>query len=131
MAFHHTLPQEAFTDGIPTSWHSQGLRLYGFHGLSHQHVSETVQAARLISGHLGAGCCLCAIGNGRSLSTTMGFTPMEGLVMATRSDSVDPGLLLHRLRQGVTPDQLDQELNHNSGWLALLNASAPWRPRRE
>jgi len=131
-AFHHTLPPEAFTYAIPTGWRSQGLRRYGFHGLSHQHVSETVQAPRLISCHLGAGCSLCAIGNGRSLSTTMGFTPMEGLVMATRSGSVDPGLLLHLLRQGIKPDQLDRELNHNRGWLALSEGlSTDMRELRE
>jgi len=118
-AFHHTLPPEAFTYAIPSRWREEGLRRYGFHGLSHQHVSETVRAPRLISCHLGAGCSLCAISNGHSVATTMGFTPMEGLVMATRSGSVDPGLLLHLLRQGIAAEELDRELNHASGWLAL------------
>lgn len=72
----------------------------------HQHVSEAVQAPRLISCHLGAGCSRCAIGDGQSLSITMGFTPMEGLVMATPKRPVDPGLLLHLRRQGIKPDQL-------------------------
>lgn len=118
-AFHHTLAPEAFTYAIPASWRQQGLRRFGFHGLNHQHVSEVVGAPRLISCHLGAGCSLCAIANGKSMATTMGFTPLEGLVMATRSGSVDPGLLLHLLRKGINKDQLAHELNHASGLLGL------------
>ena len=131
-AFHHTLPPEAFTYAIPGVWRRQGLRRYGFHGLNHQHVSERVMAPRLISCHLGAGCSLCAIAEGRSIATTMGFTPMEGLVMASRSGSVDPGLLLHLLRQGVSADELDQALNHASGLLALSDGlSASMKALRE
>lgn len=118
-AFHHTLPPEAYTYAIPSQWRQQGLRRYGFHGLNHQHVSEVVVAPRLISCHLGAGCSLCAVADGRSIATTMGFTPLDGLVMATRSGSVDPGLLLHLLREGVSKEQLDHDLNHNSGLLGL------------
>lgn len=118
-AFHHTLSPEAFTYAIPASWRQEGLRRYGFHGLNHQHVSETVAAPRLISCHLGAGCSLCAIADGQSIATTMGFTPLEGLVMATRSGSIDPGLLLHLLRQGISKEQLDHDLNHASGLLGL------------
>ena len=118
-AFHQTLPPEAYTYAIPASWRQQGLRRYGFHGLNHQHVSEVVQAPRLISCHLGAGCSLCAIAYGRSIATTMGFTPLEGLAMATRSGSVDPGLLLHLLRQGVRAEELDQALNRSSGLFGL------------
>jgi acetate kinase len=118
-AFHHTLSPEAFTYAIPASWRNEGLRRYGFHGLNHQHVSERVAATRLISCHLGAGCSLCAIANGQSIATTMGFTPLEGLVMATRSGSIDPGLLLHLLRQGISKEQLDHDLNHASGLLGL------------
>jgi acetate kinase len=84
-------------------------------------VSEVVAARRLISCHLGAGCSLCAIEEGRSIATTMGFTPLEGLVMATRSGSVDPGLLLHLLRQGVEPEALAGALNQRSGLLGLSN----------
>ncbi|MEB3194627.1 MAG: acetate kinase [Cyanobacteriota bacterium] len=131
-AFHHTLPPEAFTYAIPSRWREMGLRRYGFHGLSHQHVSERVPVSRLISCHLGAGCSLCAIRNGHSVATTMGFTPMEGLVMATRSGSVDPGLLLHLLRQGIAAEELDRELNHASGWLALSDGrSTDMRELRE
>lgn len=131
-AFHHTLPPEAYTYALPLAWREQGLRRFGFHGLNHQHVSEVVarrwaarrgvgegDPPRLISCHLGAGCSLCAIRGGQSIATTMGFTPLEGLVMATRSGSVDPGLLLHLLRQGVEPRRLDQELHQRSGLLGL------------
>ncbi|MFN9547836.1 MAG: acetate/propionate family kinase [Cyanobacteriota bacterium] len=118
-AFHHTLPPEAHTYALPAAWRDKGLRRFGFHGLNHQHVSEVVAAPRLISCHLGAGCSLCAIRDGKSVATTMGFTPLEGLVMATRSGSVDPGLLLHLLRHGVDPQRLDQELHQRSGLLGL------------
>ena len=139
-AFHATLPPEAATYAIPAAWRHQGLRRFGFHGLSHQHVAEVVaarfpQAAaapplRLISCHLGAGCSLCAIAAGRSVDTTMGFTPLEGLVMATRSGSVDPGLLLHQLRRGLSVDQLDQALNGQSGLLALSELSGSMQELR-
>ncbi|MFN7678545.1 MAG: acetate/propionate family kinase [Cyanobacteriota bacterium] len=118
-AFHHTLPPEARTYALPAAWRALGLRRFGFHGLSHQHVSDVLAVPRLISCHLGAGCSLCAIREGRSVATTMGFTPLEGLVMASRSGSVDPGVLLHLLRQGVEPGELDEALNQRSGLLGL------------
>ena len=141
-AFHCTLPPEASTYALPQAWRTQGLRRFGFHGLSHQHVSETVsrlyadrrrtaaQPLRLISCHLGAGCSLCAIRAGRSLATTMGYTPMEGLVMATRSGSVDPGLLLHLLEQGLSPALLERGLQTESGLLGLSGLSADMRVLR-
>ena len=84
-AFHHTLPLEARTYALPASWRDQGLRRFGFHGLNHQHIAEVVRVPRLISCHLGGGASLCAIRDGQSIATTMGYTPLEGLVMATRS----------------------------------------------
>ena len=123
-AFHHTLPVEARTYALPASWRQQGLRRFGFHGLSHQHISEVVRVPRLISCHLGGGASLCAIRDGQSIATTMGYTPLEGLVMATRSGSVDPGILLHQLRQGLSADQLEQALNHQSGLLGLSTISS-------
>ena len=139
-AFHATLPPEAATYAIPAEWRRQGLRRFGFHGLSHQHVAEVVAARfppaaaapplRLISCHLGAGCSLCAIAAGRSVDTTMGFTPLEGLVMATRCGSVDPGLLLYQLRRGLSVDQLDQALNGQSGLLALSELSGSMQELR-
>lgn len=140
-AFHTTLTETAFSYAIPTVWRAQGLRRYGFHGLNHQHVGETVArqepaVRRLISAHLGAGCSLCAIaisadGIPRSIDTTMGFTPLEGLVMASRSGSVDPGLLLHLLRQGMEPAALDGALNRQSGLLALSELSGDMRQLRQ
>ena len=129
-AFHASLPPEASTYAIPASWRQLGCRRYGFHGLNHQHVAEAVPCQRLISAHLGAGCSLAAIRDGRSIDTTMGFTPLEGLVMASRSGSVDPGLLLHLQRQGLSLDELDQGLNRQSGLLGLSELSGDWRQLR-
>jgi len=139
-AFHATLAAEAATYAIPADWRRQGLRRFGFHGLSHQHVAKVVAERRppaaaapplrLISCHLGAGCSLCAIAGGRSIDTTMGFTPMEGLVMATRCGSVDPGLLLHQLRRGLSVEELDQALNGQSGLLSLSELSGSMQELR-
>jgi acetate kinase len=129
-AFHASLPPEASTYAIPTAWRQRGCRRYGFHGLNHQHVAEAVPCGRLISAHLGAGCSLAAVRDGRSIDTTMGFTPLEGLVMASRSGSVDPGLLLHLQRQGLSLEQLDQGLNCQSGLLGLSELSGDWRQLR-
>jgi acetate kinase len=133
-AFHAGLPPEARTYAIPAAWRQQGLRRYGFHGLNHQHVAETVAERfgrsgrpgplRLISCHLGGGCSLCAIRDGRSLATTMGFTPLEGLVMASRSGSLDPGLLLHQLRRGLGLAELERALQREGGLLGLSELSA-------
>lgn len=132
-AFHHSLPEAARTYAVPATWRQQGLRRFGFHGLNHQHVSEVVAARlghptalRLISCHLGAGCSLAAIAGGHSIDTTMGFTPLEGLVMASRSGSVDPGLLLHQLRQGLSGADLDHTLTRESGLKGLSGLSGDW-----
>jgi acetate kinase len=139
-AFHGTLPPEARTYAIPARWRAEELRRFGFHGLNHQHVAESVarrradgpgdKALRLISCHLGAGCSLCAIRGGRSIATTMGYTPLEGLVMATRSGSVDPGLLLHQLRQGATVEELAHALQEESGLLGLSELSPSMKELR-
>lgn len=140
-AFHVTLPEAASTYAIPVAWRQQGLRRYGFHGLNHEHVGLSVAdqepaLRRLISCHLGAGCSLCAIElaadhKPRSRDTTMGFTPLEGLVMASRSGSVDPGVLLHQLRHGLSWQELDTALNHGSGLLALSEFSGDMRELRQ
>jgi acetate kinase len=132
-AFHADLPPEARTYAIPAAWRRDGLRRYGFHGLNHQHVAEQVAlqfggegaggALRLVSCHLGGGCSLCAIRGGRSVATTMGFTPLEGLVMASRSGSVDPGLLLHQLRRGLDLAELERGLQREGGLLGLSELS--------
>lgn len=138
-AFHHTLRPEAYTYALPAGWRELGLRRYGFHGLNHQHVSEVVQQLegegsgaplRLISCHLGAGCSLCAIRGGVSVATTMGYTPMEGLVMASRSGSVDPGVLLDLLRRGISAAELEQQLQSRSGLLGLSGLSGSMRELR-
>ena len=125
-AFHATLPVEARTYALPAQWRAEGCRRYGFHGLNHQHVAEVVPCGRLISAHLGAGCSLAAIRDGRSIDTTMGFTPLEGLVMASRSGSVDPGLLVHLQRLGLSLEALDEGLNRRSGLLGLSELSSDW-----
>jgi acetate kinase len=126
-AFHAGLPAAASTYALPRDWiRRHGLRRYGFHGLSHGHVARRTAemlgagGLRIVSCHLGAGASLCAIAAGRSVDTTMGFTPLEGLVMATRSGSVDPGLLLWMLREGgVCASELEAGLEHRSGLLGL------------
>jgi acetate kinase len=145
-AFHQTLSPVQFSYAIPEAWRAKGLRRYGFHGLNHQHVAQTVQAIwreqgaskaqldnlKLISAHLGAGCSLCAIQGERSIATSMGLTPLEGLVMASRSGSVDPGLILHLLRCGIADAaELDETLHHRSGLLGLSNLSGDMRTLRE
>ena len=131
-AFHATLPPAAHTYALPSAWRERwGLRRYGFHGLSHAWAAARTPELlgrdrsdlRIVSAHLGAGASLCAIRDGRSLETTMGFTPLEGLVMATRSGSVDPGMLLWLLeRRDLTPAELAQALEHRSGLLGLAGS---------
>ena len=130
-AFHSTLPLEASTYALPAAWRQRGYRRYGFHGINHQHVAEALPCGRLISAHLGAGCSLAAVRHGRSIDTTMGFTPLEGLVMASRSGSVDPGLLLHLQRQGVSLEELEQGLQQHGGLLGLSELSGDWRQLRQ
>jgi acetate kinase len=125
-AFHSTLPAAAATYALPRDWRERhGVRRYGFHGLSHAHVARTLAGVpRIVSCHLGAGASLCAIRDGESVDTTMGFTPLEGLVMATRSGSVDPGLLLWlQQHEGVGLDAMAEALEHESGLLGLAGAA--------
>jgi acetate kinase len=133
-AFHATLPAAASTYALPAAWREHfAIRRYGFHGLSHGWVArrapvllgrEGADGLRLVSCHLGSGASLCAIADGRSIDTTMGFTPLEGLVMATRSGSVDPGLLLWLLQHGgLSQDELAHALEHESGLLGLAGTA--------
>jgi acetate kinase len=136
-AFHATLPAEARTYALPREWNARwGLRRYGFHGLSHSYASgraaEIVGAAlpdlRVVSCHLGAGASLAAVRDGVSLDTTMGFTPLAGLVMVTRSGDVDPGLLMWLLRHGgVEVDELNEALVNRSGLKGLSGTSGDLR----
>src|SRR6185437_15906739 len=100
--FHRTLPEAAATYAIPRIWReTYGVRRIGFHGLSVQWAASRVRVPRLVVCHLGGGCSVTAVRDGRSIHTTMGFTPLEGVPMATRPGSVDPGALLYLLREGL------------------------------
>jgi acetate kinase len=119
-AFHATLPAAAATYALPRAWRERfGLRRFGFHGLSHAYASRRAAAARVVSCHLGAGASLAAVRDGACVDTTMGFTPMEGLVMATRSGSVDPGLVLWLLRHGIEADAVEEGLDREGGMRGL------------
>ena len=132
-AFHADMPGGSATYALPASWRERWpIRRYGFHGLSHAWVARRapemlrvpVAGLRIVSCHLGAGASVCAIAAGRSRATTMGFTPLEGLVMATRSGSVDPGLLLWLLeRSGLSPSEVSHALDHESGLLGLAGSA--------
>lgn len=133
-AFHRTLPERATTYALPERFRALGIRRYGFHGLSVAWSAEQVPVRRLVVCHLGGGCSVTAVLDGRSVDTTMGFTPLEGVPMGTRAGNVDPGALLYLLHHGVTLDELDDALEHRSGLAglagtddvaALLEADAP------
>lgn len=135
-AFHAQLAPAAYTYPIPYQYLNRGIRRYGFHGISHQYCAQRaarilgrdLASLKLITCHLGNGCSLAAIRNGYSLDTTMGFTPLEGLMMGTRSGSIDPGILIHLLRHsGCTVDELDRLLNHDSGLLGISGVSNDMR----
>jgi acetate kinase len=127
--FHAHLPAAASTYAVPRRWREElGLRRYGFHGLSHAYatrraaelVGRPVEDLRIVSCHLGSGASLAAVRDGVSVDTTMGFTPLEGLVMATRSGSVDPGLVLWLVRrEGLSGDDVSEALERHSGLLGL------------
>jgi acetate kinase len=119
-AFHASLPAGAATYALPREWRERfGLRRYGFHGLSHAYAARRAAAPRVVSCHLGAGASLAAIRDGVCVDTTMGFTPMEGLVMATRSGSVDPGLVLWLLRHGLDAETVEEGLDRQGGLRGL------------
>jgi acetate kinase len=120
-AFHATIPPEAATYALPARWREEwGIRRYGFHGLSVAWSAGRVPVPRLVVCHLGGGCSVTAVRDGRSVDTTMGFTPLEGVPMATRPGSIDPEIVLYLLRHGaVTQDEVEQALQHESGLLGL------------
>ncbi|MEA5620272.1 acetate kinase [Cronbergia sp. UHCC 0137] len=134
--FHRTIPDSAAIYPVPYEWVKKGIRRYGFHGISHQYCStraaqilgRDLSSLRLITCHLGNGCSLAAIKHGRSVDTTMGFTPLEGLMMGSRSGSIDPGILIYLLRQSdYTPEQLDHILNQASGLRGVSGVSSDLR----
>ncbi|MBS2032794.1 MAG: acetate/propionate family kinase [Deltaproteobacteria bacterium] len=134
-AFHATISEAAATYAIPHAWTEKwGLRRFGFHGLSVTHAVRRAPELvgrpleRMVVLHLGSGCSLTAVQGGKSVDTTMGFTPLEGLVMATRSGTIDPGLMLHVLREGdLTVDALDHGLERESGLLGVSGVSGDLR----
>jgi acetate kinase len=127
-AFHGTIPPEAATYALPARAREEwGIHRYGFHGLSVQWASELVRVPRLIVCHLGGGCSVTAVRDGRSVDTTMGFTPLEGVPMATRAGSVDPGALLYMLEHHLTREELDRMLEHESGLLGRSGISGAVR----
>ena len=135
-AFHATLLPPAYIYPGPRAWLDQGVRRYGFHGISFQYATrraaqilrKPAESLKLILCHLGNGGSLAAVDGGKSVDTTMGFTPLDGLMMGTRSGSVDPGILIYLLRHcGATADQLDQVLNRRSGLRGVSGESSDMR----
>lgn len=135
-AFHRQMPLAASVYPGPYQWVEQGIRRYGFHGISHEYCSQRVthllnsdpETLKLITCHLGNGCSLAAIQAGHSIDTTMGFTPLEGVMMGTRSGTLDPGILIYLLRQqGMDVDELDRILNKHSGLKGISGESGDMR----
>ncbi|MBM3610221.1 MAG: acetate/propionate family kinase [Alphaproteobacteria bacterium] len=130
-AFHHTIPDRATTYAVPKEWRDKGLRRYGFHGTSHKYVglrvarelARPVTDLQIISCHLGNGASICAINRGFSIDTSMGMTPLEGLVMGTRSGDVDPGMFTYLARElGLSVEEIEYQLYANSGLKALAGS---------
>jgi len=134
--FHRKMPPAAMVYPGPYEWVADGIHRYGFHGINHQYcagraarlLGRELTSLKLVSCHLGNGCSLAAIQDGHSVDTTMGFTPLEGLMMGTRSGSVDPGILTYLMRQkGISPQRLDEILNKESGLLGISGISGDMR----
>lgn len=133
-AFHRGQGRVADTYALPGDLYDQGIRRYGFHGLSYASIARTLAArfpglagGRVLVAHLGNGASLCAMRAGRSVATTMGFTALDGLPMGTRSGQIDPGVVLHLIRQGQTVDQVEDLLYRRSGLLGLSGLSHDMR----
>jgi acetate kinase len=135
-SFHSQMPEPAFVYPGPYEWVGQGIRRYGFHGINHQYCAgraahmlrKDLASLKLVTCHLGNGCSLAAIRQGRSVDTTMGFTPLEGLMMGTRSGSVDPGILTYLASaQGISGHRMDELLNKESGLLGVSGISSDMR----
>jgi acetate kinase len=131
-AFHAHMPESIALYPVPYEWATKGIRRYGFHGTSHQYCAQRVAQLlnrdlndlRIVTCHLGNGCSLAAIQGGRSINTTMGFTPLDGLMMGSRSGSVDPSILLYLIREeGYTAEKLEHVLNQESGLLGISGIS--------
>ena len=134
--FHRKMPLPAAVYPGPYEWFAGGIRRYGFHGINHRYCAaraaqllhRDLESLKLVTCHLGNGCSLAAICEGHSIDTTMGFTPLEGLMMGTRSGSVDPGILTHLMRQGqLQAKEIDDVLNQKSGLLGISGISGDMR----
>jgi acetate kinase len=135
-AFHTRLPLPAIVYPGPYEWLQEGVRRYGFHGINHQYCVERaarllnrdLQSLRLVTCHLGNGCSLAAVRNGRCIDTTMGFTPLDGLMMGSRSGSIDPGIVIYLMRRSkIAAQELDDLLNKKSGLLGISGVSSDMR----
>ena len=134
--FHQQIPVAATVYPGPYEWFKKGIRRYGFHGINHQYctvragqlLGKNPKSLKLISCHLGNGCSITAIQHGRSIDTTMGFTPLDGLMMGTRSGAVDPGILTHLMHEdGLDGERIDELLNRHSGLLGISGLSSDMR----
>jgi acetate kinase len=134
-AFHHTMPAVARRFALPPEYAAEGVRRYGFHGLSYEYIADHLRktapdlvAGRLIVAHLGNGASLCAMRDGRSVDTTMGFTALDGLMMGTRCGSIDAGVVLYMLQQkGLSPDEVEEVLYKRSGLIGVSGISSDMR----
>jgi acetate kinase len=134
-AFHHGMPAVATRFALPRIYEDEGVRRYGFHGLSYEYIARQLQrrspalfAGRVVVAHLGSGASLCAMRNGQSVETSMGFTALDGLVMATRCGTIDPGVLLYLAQQkGLSATQIEHMLYEQSGLLGLSGVSGDMR----
>lgn len=135
-AFHHTLPDAAKVYPVPYEWFEGSIQRYGFHGISFKYCAKRAEnllkcsliGLKIVICHLGSGASLCAVADGKSIDTTMGFTPLEGLMMDTRSGTIDPGILLHMLGKGkATVEGLSKILYHGSGLLGISGATSDMR----
>jgi acetate kinase len=134
--FHRTLPMYAAVYPGPYEWFEHDIRRYGFHGINHEYCAQRtaqmlgrdLSSLKIVTCHLGNGCSLAAINAGKSIDTTMGFTPLDGLMMGTRVGSIDPGILIHLIRtEHASADQLDTMLNRHSGLLGISGVSSDMR----
>lgn len=136
-AFHHTIPKHASLYAVPYEWYEKyGVRRYGFHGTSHRYIAHRYRAltgrnreqTNIISLHLGNGCSACAIRNGKSVDVSMGITPLEGLVMGTRSGDIDASVIpLISSREGISAEEVEELLNKKSGLLGISGISSDMR----
>ncbi len=139
-AFHRTIPEVVYLYGLPVElYRKYGIRKYGFHGINHNYVShrsseilgKDMEGLKIVTCHLGNGQSLCAVKNGKSYDTSMGFTPLEGLPMGTRSGSFDPEIVLFLLKQGFSPDAIHAMVNRQSGLIGLSGIDSHYKTIEE